>query len=165
MALDVACGEIKNAEDPVPATFFSRYCCQRFYYPPFQTQPENFINAICDFANKHKEFDVLMPVNLETFVIAKYVDYIKSRSPHLKIPLHSYEYFNLANDKQKISQLAAKLNIPIPQTFCPGSIGEVKMIAERINYPAVIKIRGGSGGDGITHISSAEDGPLSMRKR
>jgi len=149
----VACGESRGT---AYAAFFSKYCSQRFSYPPYETQPENFIDAICDFANKHQEFDVLMPTSTETYTIAKHIDYIKSRSPHLKIPLHSYDYIEFANDKQKISELAVKLKIPIPQTFHPHSNEEVKGITESINYPAVIKIRSGASGLGMTYVYDSQ---------
>jgi predicted ATP-grasp superfamily ATP-dependent carboligase len=149
--IKVACGEIQGTAPP--AAFFSRYCKRRFFYPSFKTQPEDFVDAICDFANKHQEFDVLMPTADETYTISKYIDYIKSRSPHLKIPLHLYRYINFANDKQKIYELATKMRVPIPQTLFPSSIEELITIKERITYPALIKIRSGSGGLGTTHIS------------
>jgi predicted ATP-grasp superfamily ATP-dependent carboligase len=151
--IKVACGESRGT---AYAAFFSRYCSQRFSYPPYETQPENFIDAVCDFANKHQEFDVLRPSSIETYTISKYIDYIKSRSPHLKIPLHSYDYIKFANDKQKISELAVKLKIPIPQTFYPHSIEEVKAIAERINFPAVIKIRSGAAGLAMTYVYNSQ---------
>jgi predicted ATP-grasp superfamily ATP-dependent carboligase len=154
--IKAAVGEIKNSEYPFPPAFYSRYCCRHFYYPPFETQPEDFINTICAFANKNKDFDVLLPVNLESYIIAKYIDNIKSLSPHLKIPLHSYEYLSLANDKKIISQLATKLNIPIPQTFYPCSSEDVEKVSERTKYPAVIKIRTGSANQGMTYIYSPQ---------
>jgi predicted ATP-grasp superfamily ATP-dependent carboligase len=150
----VACGEDQGS---TCAVFFSRYCSQRFSYPPFETQPENFVDAVCDFANKHQEFNVLMPTSFETYTISKYIDYIKSRSPHLKIPLHSYDYIKFANDKQKVSELAAKIKIPIPQTFYPRSIEKAKDVAARINYPAIIKIRAGAAGMGMTYVYNAQE--------
>ena len=153
--IKVACG--KSQENGIPSAFLSRYCSQRFSYPPFETQPEEFIKALCDFANSHKEFDVLMPTASETVIISKNVDYFKSHSPQLKIPLHTYNYFNLANDKQKISELAAKLQIPTPQTLYPHSVEEVINIADGIKYPAVIKIRSGSGGLGMSYIYSSQE--------
>ena len=57
--------------------------------------------------------------------------------------------------KQKVSELAAKIKIPIPQTFYPHSIEEVKVITERIKYPVVIKIRSVAAGLGMTHVYNA----------
>jgi predicted ATP-grasp superfamily ATP-dependent carboligase len=158
--IKVACGESRVDEIPLSTAFYSRYCKIHFSYPPFETEPENFVNAICDFANQHKEYDVLMPVYSETYVIAKYVDYIKSRSPHLKIPLHLYDYINIANDKLQITELAEKIRVPVPQTFYPHSIEEAKTIKDQINYPAVIKLRSAEAGLGMAYIRDSQEMPL-----
>jgi biotin carboxylase len=98
-----------------------------------------------------------MPTASETGIISKNIDYIKSHSPQLKIPLHTYDYFNLANDKQKILELVAKLQIPTPKTYYPHSAEEVINIAEGIRYPVVIKNRLGSGGLGMNYMHSSQE--------
>ena len=153
--IKIACG--KSHGSGMPSAFLSRYCSQHFSYPPFETQPEEFIVALCDFANSHKEFDVLMPTASETMIISKNIDYIKSHSPQLKIPLHTYDYINLANDKQKIFELASELRIPTPQTYYPHTAEEVLNIAKEIRYPVVIKIRLGSGGLGMNNVYSWQE--------
>jgi predicted ATP-grasp superfamily ATP-dependent carboligase len=63
----------------------------------------------------------------------------------------------MANDKYRMTRLATSINIPVPQTFYPGSGEEVKMIAGKINYPVVIKIRAGSANEGMTYIFRSQD--------
>lgn len=156
-SIKVACGEEKTVREFFPAASYSKYCRKQFTYPPYRNEPENFINAICDFANKHKEYEVLMPIYEETRVISKYIDAIRSAAPHLKIPVHKYEYLEMASDKRRVAELARRIDVPIPQAFAPNSIEEVEKIASEIQYPAVIKIPSGDAGKGMTYVGSREE--------
>lgn len=154
----VACGEEDRPRRFFfPPAAYSRYCRKRFTYRDYRTEPESFIKAICDFANENKEYEVLMPVYEETSLISRYIDTIRSAAPHLKIPVHKYEYMKTAGDKRRIAELARRINVPIPQTFAPDSIDEVGRIASEVGYPAVIKIPSGEGGKGMTRIRSREE--------
>jgi predicted ATP-grasp superfamily ATP-dependent carboligase len=155
--IKVACGE----EEKLPQSFFppaacSRYCRERFTYPHYETEPESFIKAICSFANKHKEYDVLMPVAEETCVIAKHISAIRSSAPHLRIPLHEYKYIEIANDKRMIVKIAERIGIPTPRTYVPSSLEEVERIGESIRYPAVVKLPALSGSRGMAFVENKE---------
>jgi predicted ATP-grasp superfamily ATP-dependent carboligase len=155
--LKVACGE----QEKLPQSFFppaacSRYCRERFTYPAFETEPENFVEAICSFANKHREYNVLMPVAEETYVIAKHINAIRSAAPHLRTPLHEYKYIETANDKRVIAQIAERIGIPTPRTYVPSSPEEVERIGELVQYPAVVKLPALSGSRGMAFVGNKE---------
>lgn len=155
--IKVACGEREGAESLVLPASRSKYCSQRFTYPDYRTEPENFISALCNFANENREYEVLMPIYEETSVISRYLDVMKSAAPHLRIPVHRYEYVEMAGDKRRVAELARRLDVPVPTTFAPNSIEEIEAIAAQIEYPAVVKVPSGEGGRGMTYVHSREE--------
>ena len=89
-----------------------------------QDDTNGFVEAIIDFANRNKEYEVLMPIDAETYVISMYKEMIQAKAPHLKIPVHEYKYIDIANNKLKMLELANSLDIPIPKTYMPNSLKE-----------------------------------------
>ncbi len=162
--IKVACGEQRQ----LPRYFFqpassSRYCSERFTYPGYETDPEGFIGAICEFANRHREYDVLMPVYEETQVISRHIDAIRSAAPHLKVPVHDYESIRMAADKRRMAALARRIGVPVPTTYFPDSVEEAEGLAGRVRYPAVIKIPSGEGGKGMAQVRNREEAVSAYR--
>lgn len=156
--IKVACGEDKRAETSFfPMGFYSKYCSKRFVYPPYYENPEGFIKHIINFANKNREYDVLMPIDAETVIISKYKEVIEEEASHLKIPVHDYKYISMANNKKETIKLANEIGIPTPKTYTPESIDEVKDIADDISYPAVIKLPITKGSKGLSYVHDKEE--------
>lgn len=154
----VACGE----QHRLPRYFFqpaasSRYCTERFTYPGYEADPEGFIRAICEFANRHPEYRVLMPAYEETLVISRFADTIRSEAPHLRVPVHQYEFMEMAHDKRKMADLARRVGVPVPVTHFPDSLEEAEALAARLSYPAVIKVRSAEGGKGMSLVGGREE--------
>jgi predicted ATP-grasp superfamily ATP-dependent carboligase len=127
------------------------------------TDPTGFIESICSFADKNREYEVLMPVDAETYVVAQYREAIRAAAPHLSIPFHEYGYLQMANDKRQVAELARRIGVPIPQTYYPSSIEEAERIAGQIQYPAVIKIPTAKGGLGMTYVYARDEAVSTYR--
>ena len=156
--IKVACGEDRRAETSFfPMSFYSKYCSKRFVYPSYYENPEGFIKHIIDFANKNREYDVLMPIDSETVIVSKYKEVIEGEAPHLKIPVHDYKYISIANNKKETIRLANKIGVPTPKTYTPESIGEVKDIADDVSYPVVIKLPITKGAKGLSYAHNKEE--------
>jgi len=154
----VACGGEKEAKFAFfPPAFYSKYCSKRFVYPSYRDDTDGFVEAIIDFANKNKEYEVLMPIDAETSVISKYKEMIEVKAPHLRVPVHEYKYIDIANNKRKMMELANDLGIPIPKTHTPSSLKEVEVIAAEIEYPAVIKLPSAKGSKGFVITYSKDE--------
>lgn len=148
----VACGEDKRAETSfLPMAFHSKYCSKRFVYPNPYEDAEGFIRSIIRFANKNKEYDVLMPINPETIIVSKYKGRIEREAPHLKVPVHEYKYIEMANDKRKVTEIANLIGVPTPKTYMPESLKEIEKIADEVGYPAVIKLPSAGGSKGLRY--------------
>lgn len=117
-------------------SFYSKYCRHRIIY----TNPENeelFISDILDIIKKNK-YDVLLPVGyIVCHAISKYQEKLL---PYVKIPIVNFETMQIASDKNRTVEFAAKIGVITPKTIFPKSIEEVKAISDMIKYPVVIKI-------------------------
>ncbi len=151
--IPVACGEQRR----LPRYFFppaasSRYCTARFTYPGYEADPDGFVRAICQFANRHPEYRVLMPVYEEALVISRLAGTIRSAAPHLRVPVHQHEFMEMAHDKRMMADLARRIGVPVPVPHFPGSVEEAEALAGRVRYPALIKVRSAEGGKGMSLV-------------
>ncbi len=156
--IKVACGDEKKAKYSFfPSAFYSKYCHARFTYPSYADSPAKFIEAIIDFANSHRDYSVLIPMDAETFVVSQYEEMLRIKAPHLAVPVHEYSYICVANDKRKIQALATKLGIPTPRTFAVDSLADLEEIAKETAYPAVIKLTAAKGSQGFNIVHNREE--------
>lgn len=132
----------------------SRYSKNFYLYPAPKDAPLDFIRSLVMLVKKHKH-DVLMPVHSEdTYLIAKY----KSRlDPFIKLPLHDYSSIIAVNNKGSLMQVANSLGIPIPNTYYIEDLSMLHQIADKIEFPAVIKLRETSSSIGLSYVNSKEE--------
>jgi predicted ATP-grasp superfamily ATP-dependent carboligase len=60
-------------------------------------------------------------------------------------------------DKTRMLKLALKNNIPLPQTFYPKNLDDLKFLSQKLSYPILIKPRVSAGGFGICMAFSSQD--------
>jgi len=135
-------------------TFFSKYSKSHFLTPSAERSPNKFINVLLDYVRKNKP-EVLMPVNsTETLLISRF----KNRfTKFTEVPFENYSKMILLHDKEKLAKVAAELDLPIPQTYTIEDINEVRKIAEILEYPVVIKLKGATSSKGISYAYSKEE--------
>lgn len=156
--IKVACGEDKRVKTSFfPKGFYSKYCNKRFIYPNPSENPESFISSIINFANKNKEYTVLMPIDAETLIVSKYKEKIEREASHLKIPVHEYNYIEIANNKRKVIGIANQIGVPTPKTYVPNSLEEVEKIANEVEYPVVIKLPSSKGSKGLSYAYNKQE--------
>ena len=136
------------------AGFYSRYVKNHLLTPSPTQQPEDFIRAI-DQRVKKGDIDVLIPSNsAETLLISQYKGQFE---PYTKVPFSPYQKMVQLHNKANLSILASDLGIPIPQTFAPRNFEEIKKIAEKVSYPAVIKPKESTSSKGVLYAQSYEE--------
>ena len=109
----------------VATPYYSRYCTQKIIYPSPVSQPAEFKTFMFELIRKEK-FDVVFPVMNDTVLF--FSKYKKMLSQYTKIPLVDYDKMILAINKANTLKLAEKLKIPIPKTYYPEDIKELKEI-------------------------------------
>jgi predicted ATP-grasp superfamily ATP-dependent carboligase len=132
----------------------SRYVKSDFRYPSPSLSIGTYIQALTHYLERNHH-DVLIPVHSnDTLLISQYR---KNFEPFTSIPLPSYDSMNTLNDKGKLAQIAEELSIPIPKTFLPSKYSSIQEIADKVQYPAVIKLRNRTSSTGQTYVYNSRD--------
>jgi len=113
----------------------SRYCRKALLGPsPMLEEPYiKFLEQVL----RDDSYDILIPVGYRAVeVIAKNKNRLES---FVNIELPEYECIEIALNKKKTYELAAKLGIPYPETVYPQDFDEVEGLSHKLEYPVVIK--------------------------
>jgi len=116
---------------------FSRYT-KRFIKTPSTNSESEFIDFMIEFAEKNQVKDwILIPTN-DIFVE------ILSRNKiileeYYKVPTPKWDIIKFALNKKLTYSIAKKIGIPIPRTFYPKDIEELKAMMPELTFPALVK--------------------------
>lgn len=111
----------------------SKYCKSLFILPH---QYKERFDTLVSVLGKNK-FDLLIPVGSDSArFVATYYDALQGLT---KFEIPDKEKILFALNKKNTHALAKKLDIPIPLTFYPASIDEVKDFNKILGFPVVIK--------------------------
>lgn len=118
------------------STMFSKYC-QSIISPDVETEEEDFLEFMLDTGKKLAQPGILFPTG------DAYVSFISENREQLS------EFYKFAMpDKHTMRQLlnkktqyvfAENLGVPLPKIFYPAGLDQLKEVAKKINYPAIIK--------------------------
>ena len=133
-------------------SFASRYSKDYFVYPSPYTRQMEFIEALTDKLMSYK-CEVLLPVHEETFLISKYQ---KEISKITKIIVPEYNKILTAHNKDKWTNIALKLNIPVPKSYDIKNIKKNIQDINDIKFPILIKPKQGGGAWGILEVKKKE---------
>ena len=90
-----------------------------------------------------EHFDVILPFSHAAVLP---VSYYKDRlTRYAATPIADYSVLVNAHDKLKTMQLAHRLGVPIPVTFCPADRDELVRRKDQIPFPCLVKARQGCG--------------------
>lgn len=130
----------------IATPYYSRYCTKKVIYPSPVSKPAEFKTFMFELIKKEK-FDVVFPVMNDTVLFfSKYKDEL---SQYTKIPLVEYDKMILAMNKANTLKLAEKLNIPVPKTYYPEDIKELKEILTELTFPIILKAKNSFGSQGV----------------
>ena len=133
-----------------PIGFYSRYCENGILTP--NPKDDNYIKVLLELVEK---YDVLIPISTESMIpISQHLDEFNA---YTKVPIPTHESLKIAVDKQKTLEFAQQIGIPIPTTYIPKDEKELQAISRKLDYPAVIKAREGSGATGVVYANSSSD--------
>ena len=136
----VACDREATAQKSALG-FYSRYCYDKLRLPAAESDPNGFLAALKERAADLEYPPVIIPIGIDSVLaMCKERDSIASWA-HVALP--SYDSIMLANDKSRLIPYARSIGIPCPETTARGMDESVEALAERINYPVVIKFTAG----------------------
>jgi predicted ATP-grasp superfamily ATP-dependent carboligase len=114
----------------------SRFCADQITYPSPYRQPEAFDRFLCDLVDR-EQIDVVVPVSdVTTSAVARHQETLRARCA---VSVPSLEAFDLAADKWKLLEQAARCRIAIPETHYLENGGSLPEVLPRVSYPAVVK--------------------------
>ena len=113
----------------------SKYLDGAFCSPPPERQ-ESFLDYLLSVGRTHSK-SVLIPTSDETL---EAVARGKRRlGEHFDVACMEFPLVDTALDKRKTYEVAARNNIPVPRTFTPECVRELKEYAEVVQYPCLVK--------------------------
>jgi predicted ATP-grasp superfamily ATP-dependent carboligase len=130
---------------------FSRYCSAKITYPHPRQFPDDFIDFLIRFTQKVK-IDLIIPNDDFT------VELLSKHRSHFDniatIPLKDYNVVSKALDKAQTTKLAMENDIPCPKTHFINREPEISKVADKLEFPAIIKPRKGTGAVGLAKVFS-----------
>lgn len=116
----------------------SRFCRRVEFCPYMYDAEQELLAFMLSLGEKHPGQKVLIPAIDEcAYFVGKYY---RELSEHFLIPAPGWDAVRLVNNKRHQYELAASLNIAIPETYFPTTVEDVVELSARINnYPYVIK--------------------------
>jgi len=134
-------------------SFFSKYCNRSVVYPSPKKKPELFIEWLIDYL-KSNRCDVLLATDDDSLMaVTRFRDDL---SRYTLVPVVDYGSYMKARNKADTIKIALKHSIPCPRTYFVNDLKEMKVLADHISYPAIIKPRESSGSRGIVYVESRD---------
>ena len=135
-------------------SLWSKYAAGTFLYPNPVRDGAAFTEALLEFLRRER-FDCVL-------AMSDYTTLLLSRGKRefervTNLPFADHETLQLARDKPKVLEIAARLGIPVPETHCPRSLDEVERLAPTLTYPRVVKYRKGTGAVGLRYARTPEE--------
>jgi predicted ATP-grasp superfamily ATP-dependent carboligase len=137
--LRVALGEAAGQYPPeheIPS-FRSRYCARALMLPDYVSEPAAYVDAVITFAREHG-VKVVMPVgDANITLLAPHREKFTEIGSFLAVA--SDAALEVANDKNRTLELAAKLDIAYPKSVPVTGVEDLRAAAAQFGYPYVLK--------------------------
>lgn len=111
----------------------SKYCVKFF-----RSSYEEIIDLLLNLGKKDKYIDWLLIPTDDYYVRLLSINK-NILSKYFKVAVDNWEVVNLFYNKRNSYQLVKEVGVPIPKTFYPNSIDDLKVIDNSIVYPCIIK--------------------------
>lgn len=152
---------IVGGEQPASLAGVSRYASACAAYPAPSDNPDAFVAAVADAAQRHR-VDVIMPMTeITTLLLTAHQSQLPS---FCKLPFAAPEIVARAADKAHVMELGERLGVPIPRTQILTTPADVATMQQPPTFPVVIKaarsrIRTGAGfiSTGVAYASDSSE--------
>jgi predicted ATP-grasp superfamily ATP-dependent carboligase len=116
--------------------FYSQYASANLVYPPPDSAPDEFFDALLDVAQV-QSVDLVIPVTDEV-ILPLSADRARFKGVS-KLALPGQRTLELVTNKCKTLDLAQRLKVPCPKTFVIHSVEEACKQAPELGWPLVLK--------------------------
>ena len=126
-------------------TKYSRYVSGAMEYPDFKTNPEQFVEAIVGYCERHN-IGTYIPSHEEGFIVSRFL----GRFPKtIRVGVGRYDSIKQLSDKKETASLCRQVGIRHPKTICFTSYEDLELKKDLIPYPGILKSRVSHGSHGI----------------
>lgn len=140
------------SDSPFTPHFHSKFCQEKIITPE-ERQKEEYLNFILDLIRK-KKYDLLIPMSDRA---VRYFSELRHEIlKQVKLILPSQQSVAIAGNKHRTYRLAMEIGVPIPETHFPTDLSDVEKIADKIDFPCLVKEPEECGGEGNTFIENKE---------
>jgi predicted ATP-grasp superfamily ATP-dependent carboligase len=137
--LRVALGESVGQYRPhhEPPSFHSRYCARALVLPDYISEPQAYVEAVLAFVPEHG-IRVVLPVgDANITLLAPHRERFAELGCHLAVA--SDAALEIANDKTRTLEVAAKLDIAYPKSVQVSNVEDLRVAEAQFGYPYVLK--------------------------
>ena len=156
MGFRVFAGDVKR----LSMAGVSRHTAGSMAYAPPSGNEEAFLADINRFMQE-KNIDVLVPTLLETFTLAKHIQRLM---PKVRTLLPSYAQIAAIHSKARLTDLAERLGIPVPETWEAADLHAGEQRLSTLPFPVMFKPKHGRGGWGVRMARDAAELAKYMRE-
>ncbi|HEX7160892.1 MAG TPA: ATP-grasp domain-containing protein [Trebonia sp.] len=137
--LRVALGEAAGQYPPehTMPSFSSRYCARALMLPDYVSEPEAYVDAVLAFVREHG-VKVVMPVgDANITLLAPQRERFTELGSFVAVA--SEAALEIANDKTRTLEVAAKLDIAYPKSLQVNGVEDLREAEAQFGYPFVLK--------------------------
>jgi predicted ATP-grasp superfamily ATP-dependent carboligase len=116
----------------------SRYCARRMRYPSPVERPEEFLDFL-DRQLRSGQYEMVVPMTDVTLQLVARLR--ESLDNQVHFPFPGKEQVGSVQDKRQVFQIARQMGIPCPVTYSLDEHRDVNELAQRVQFPVVIKPR------------------------
>lgn len=124
--------------DEFNLAWYSRWTSERLTLPSPSRDADGFVDALTALLETGK-YPILFPTTERTIQL---VAAARKRLPAwMQVPIPTTEALLSVLDKEQTTDLANRLDVPVPRTWAPGSVDEAAALARELPYPVIVKPR------------------------
>jgi len=142
---------------PLAGSNFSFYSRKSFIYPDPDENPEGFIDKLVEVCERYGGPDVdlvLMPLHTCSFVVAEHIHRFDGIA---KTALPAKKDIDMLGNKANLAVFCAERGINIPKTFVVDTVDDIRDTAEKVAYPAFLKLADSNAAIGLHKVKSPKE--------
>jgi predicted ATP-grasp superfamily ATP-dependent carboligase len=117
---------------------FSRWASESWTLPSPSREPAGFIGELARLLETGK-YPIVFPTTDRTI---RLIGHARDRLPSwVRVPIAGDHAMRTVFDKQRTAELAERLGVPVPRTWCPADVAEAAALAPSLPYPVIVKPR------------------------
>ena len=117
----------------------SRYADRSYVHPDPSANESAFVDDLSAYLVANDHAAVFCVTDLMTAILSKHKDRLEATGA--RVGVEDWDTYILPNDKGRLFDLAADVDIPIPETYAPESLDEVADLDDDRAYTVVVKPR------------------------